>query len=447
MTIATPARDESTRLRVLLVAENISLKQSGETSVPYFYLDRLLKRDVDVQAICHARVRDDLRETLPPDMFERIHFVEESPLQTRLWKLSRFFHYRIADLVFNQLIYVITQARMRSLAKRIVRDRQIDIVLQPVPISPKTPSFMFGLGVPVVIGPMCGGLELPPAFRHMDGAFVNLTIHAARALAALIHRFIPGKLQAAALLVGNQRTAKALPRGTRGKIYEVVESGADLARWAPKTYPVQSDGGPVRFVFCGRLVDWKGAQYLVKAFAALARERSDVHLDLIGDGELYESIQKQIVDENMGHAITMHGRIPLERCIELMRNGDVYVMPSLRECGGLALLEAMALGLPIVACNWMGPAEYLDASSAILVDPVSEQGFIDGFTDAMRRLADSPELRRSLGEGAQRRVHAGYYGWDRKVDRVLEILRQVLRDQTGRTYEPGLPVSAPNETN
>lgn len=411
---------------VLVVAENISLKQSGETSIPWYYLERFVGLGLDVRAICHARVRDDLRQDLAPELFERVSFVEDSWLQKLVFALGQRFHYRIEDLVFGQLIHLLTQARMRKLVRQLVRVHCIDIVFEPVPIAPKAVSFMYGLGVPVVIGPMCGGLELPPAFRAMDGRVVTWSIRTSRTLAKLVHRVVPGKREAAALIVGNQRTARALPGGTKGRIYEVVESGVDLERWTPKAYPVEAGSGqPVRFVFCGRLVDWKGAQYLVKAFAPLAR-RGGVVLDLIGDGELFEDIRQQVAAAGLEGSVTLHGRIPLTRCIELMTAGDVYVMPSLRECGGLALLEAMAIGLPVVATNWMGPAEYLDASCAILVDPDSELAFVDGFTAAMELLAASPELRRGLGEGARRRVFSGYYGWPNKVRRVVQILAEVL---------------------
>jgi glycosyltransferase involved in cell wall biosynthesis len=425
-------------LRVLLVAENISLRQSGETCVPYYYLTRFLARGMDTHAVCHARVREHLESDLPLDVLARVHFIADSWFQKCLWAIAGHVHYRIADLIFNQLIHVLTQFRMRGVVRELLERHKFDVVYQPVPLSPKTLSYMFGFKVPVVIGPLCGGMELPRAFRHLDGPMVDWAIQKARFGAAFMHRFIPGKTRAAALIVGNTRTAQVLPKGVRGRIYEVVESGVDLERWEPKRYPVPNTGQPVRFVFCGRLIDWKGAQYLVKAFAPLAR-KGGVHLDLIGDGELFESIKAQIAADGIGHAVVMHGRIPLERCIELMRAGDVYVMPSLRECGGLALLEAMAIGLPIVACNWMGPAEYLDATSGILVDPSSEQGFIDGLTAAMQRLAGAPDLRRSLGEGARRRVHGGYFGWETKVNRIVEILEDVV-------YRPVDDFSANEET-
>lgn len=431
----TAARTEPERrkrpLRVLMVAENISLRQSGETSVPFYYLEHFVRRGLEVQAICHARVREQLKEDMAPELFQRVHFIEDGWLQKLIFAAGKYVPYRIEDLVFNQAIHVLTQMRLRKVARRVIDEHESDVVFEPVPISPKALSFMYGFPVPVVIGPMCGGLELPPAFRHMDGAMVGWTISAVRKLAVMLHRFIPGKLRADALVVGNQRTARALPPGVRGQIHEVVESGVDIERWDPKDYDQPcADPQVTRFLFCGRLVDWKGAEYIVKAFAPLARE-GGVQLDLIGDGELFETIRLLVESEGIGESVRLHGRVPLESYISLLRKADVYVMPSLRECGGLALLEAMAIGLPILATNWMGPGEYLDDSCAFLIAPCSEEFMVNGFTEAMRLMAASPALRRSLGEGARRRVLEGYFGWDSKARRIIEILEQVVSERQG----------------
>ena len=122
---------------MLLVAENISLTQSGETSIPYYYLEGFLRRQIGVQAICHARVREELRRDLPAEVFNRVTFIEDSPVQKMVFALGKVFHYRIEDLVFGQIIHVITQVRMRGIAKQLIRAHRIDLVFQPVPISPK----------------------------------------------------------------------------------------------------------------------------------------------------------------------------------------------------------------------------------------------------------------------------------------------------------------------
>ncbi len=109
----------------------------------------------------------------------------------------------------------------------------------------------------------------------------------------------------------------------------------------------------------------------------------------------------------------------------VIRECDVFVMPSLRECGGGAILEAMALGKPIVAANWGGPGAYVNETCGILVEPASREAYIDGLADAMVRLAQSDELRARLGEGGRERIHQEYFEWKAKGDRVIGILHEV----------------------
>lgn len=68
----------------------------------------------------------------------------------------------------------------------MVRDHKVDAVLQPVPISPKTPSAVHGAGVPVVIGPMRCGLEPPPRFRHLKRRLTTVATPLAGALTPLL---------------------------------------------------------------------------------------------------------------------------------------------------------------------------------------------------------------------------------------------------------------------
>lgn len=413
-------------LRVLLVAENITARWSGETLVPWYYLRDLSAAGCTVHAICHARVRDDLRADLPADAFARIAFVEDSATQRLLFSIGRRLPYRIGDLIFDQLIHVVTQWQMRGQVRRLVGENGIDVVFQPAPIAPKALSFLSRVGAPVVIGPMSGGMDLPPAFRFMEGPVVRAAIRCGRMGAALLHQAVPAKRRAAALIVANERTRAALPPRVRSAIHVMVESGVDLHRWEPRHYGAAPRDGPVRFVFCGRFVDWKGIGYLVDAFAALLATGVAARLDLVGDGELFDSIAARVDAAGIGDAVTLHGRLSLDGYADLLRRSDVYVTPSLRECGGMAMLEAMALSLPVVGVQWGGAAQYTDAASALLVPPTSPAALVAGLSDAMRRLAESYSLRRAMGEAARRRVVEADMDWRARAERIATILRNVV---------------------
>lgn len=413
----------ATRLKILLVAENVSRNLSGETILPYYYLQHFVALGHDVRLICHERVRDQLEADLDAATFARFAFVSDGILQKLLFRIGRAFPHRVEDLVFNQMIQVLTQLRMRRMARERVSEGSVDVVFQPAPIAAKAVSFMHALGAPVVIGPMSGGMNLPPAFRQMDGPFVRLAISGVRRATGLLHRLIPGKRNADVLLVANKRTRTALPAGVKGAIREVMESAVDLSRWQPRS----SDPalrGPMSFIFCGRFVDWKGIGYLVRAFAPLARA-GGVRLDLVGDGELFGKIGELVRSEGIDDSVVMHGRVPLEQYMEMLQDAGAFVSPSLRECGGIAMMEAMAIGVPVIATDWGGAAQYASHDCAILVPPTSETAFVEGLTAAMRRLAASPDLRRHLGQAGRCHLEREGHDWAVKARTIAEILCEV----------------------
>jgi glycosyltransferase involved in cell wall biosynthesis len=412
-------------MRVVIATENASMQMSGESALPVYYFERLKQRGIDVWMVCHARVREELRQRFPDEDFQRIYFVEDLPLQRLLHQRTTWLPFRVRDLIIAQWIHWLTQSRVRQIVKQLLERLDIQLVFEPAPISPKSLSCMYDLGVPVVIGPLCGGMDFPPAFRHLENPIGRFSTEAGRALAEVVNRLVPGKLQADVLLVANQRTAAALPKGCQGKIYTVVESGVDLSLWHPIPRPEPASDQPTRFIYMARFVDQKGIPYLVEAFQQVARKTNAV-LELIGDGELFEATQAQVAALGIQDQVIFHGRMPLHVAVDRLRQCDVYMVPAIRDCGGCAMLEAMAIGMPVIAANWAGPGDYADPSCGILVDLNTKQEFVDGLAAAMLRLAESPELRRQMGEASQQRVKGNYFDWDSKVDRIIEIFAETL---------------------
>lgn len=424
---------EST-MKVLIVSANASMKMGGEASLPLYYFKLLQLRNIETWMICHERVKEELRQIFPDDRdFQRIQFVNDTKLQITVWRLSRYFPERIKDLILGQIIHLTTQIQTRKIVKKQIEKLSIDIVFEPSPISPKGVSFMYGFDVSVVIGPLCGGIDFPPAFRYMDSPFSRFSINISRVLSLFIHHLFPGKLQADALIVANSRTETALPKGYQGKIYEVVESGVDLSIWQQnneKNTLKLFSNEQVHFVYSGRFVDWKGIQFLLEAFKQVAPKNNAI-LHLIGDGILRQEIEKTLVSNPyFKEKVTLHGWLSREESAEIIRQCDIFIMPSLRECGGTAILEAMALGLPVIATNWLGPASYLNSTCGILIEPTSKEDFVKGLADAMIQLSQSEELRHQMGEEGKKRILNNYFDWDAKADRIIEIFQETLGNQS-----------------
>lgn len=129
--------------------------------------------------------------------------------------------------------------------------------------------------------------------------------------------------------------------------------------------------------------------------------------------------------------VKFSGWLSQEACAVRLRAADVFVLPSLFECGGAVVLEAMAMGLPVVATAWGGPTDYLDSSCGILVNPDSRESLIAGFCDAMTRLATSPDLRLRLGQAGYARARE-HFDWQRKIDQILEFYKLAVRSRTDK---------------
>jgi glycosyltransferase involved in cell wall biosynthesis len=421
-----------TSRKVLIVAEHASAKFGGEAALPLHYFRVMRKMGVDVRLITHDRVQAELQQTLGDDI-ARVHFIRDNAIHRLLWRVGRWMPTRVAYFTTGFASRSLTQVMQRRVARALIREHGIDIVHQPMPVSPREPSLMHGLGAPVVIGPLNGNMAYPPGFQKKHDGWQNRVEVVARAFSDFLNVIIPGKPKAAAILVANERTREALPSRLRSRAIVLVENGVDLAVWdrGQAAPTARTEDGTMHIVFMGRLIDLKAVDLLLLAFDQ-ARQKAAISLAILGDGPSGAALRQQA--EQMGmraEAIRTPGKVffagwmSQRECSQQLRLSDVLVLPSLRECGGAVVLEAMACGLPVIATAWGGPLDYLDGSTGLLVEPTSREALVDGLTQAILKLAASPALRESLGVQARRRIETDF-DWDRKVETVFSIYEKAL---------------------
>jgi glycosyltransferase involved in cell wall biosynthesis len=410
------------RLGVMIVAENASLRQGGEACLAVQWFRELLKEGVDVRLLVHARSKPELDQALS-GFSSRIHYVPEVLLQTIFWKFGEALPAHVRDFTSGWLVHLITQFMQRRAARRLIKQYNIDIVHEPTPVAPRIPSMMYGLGVPVVIGPMNGNMTYPPGY-HSRSFAERAFVPVARGFADLANYLVPGKRLADVLLVANERTRLALPLNYRGKVGILCENGVDPDVWRrPNDLPAR----PVdrlRLAFMGRLVSWKGVDMVLDVFAEVKKQMPEAELWVIGDGPELPRLQSQTASLGLSGAVTFHGWAAPEECPWLLSQSDVLLYPSVFDCGGAVVLEAMSLGLTVVALDWGGPGDYLAAGDGVLVQPVGRRQAVVELAEAVRNL--TPSKRRELGEAAQRRI-ADHYTWPAKVRRILGVYQSVCK--------------------
>ncbi len=414
--------------RVLIVAEHASARFGGEAALPLHYFRVMTRRGIDVRLITHARVRDELTQAFP-DAVHRIFYIEDTATHRAMWRLGKALPARIAYITTGFVSRLTTQVSQRRLARRLVREHAIDIVHQPMPVSPREPSMLHTLGAPVVIGPLNGNMDYPAAFRTTSERGIGMVEKLGRAFSGVLNSLMPGKQRAAAILVANERTREALPGGLRGEVIVLPENGVDLGVWRdapPRPRDADPQAAPARFIYMGRLIELKGVDLLLVAFKA-ASATSPMSLALLGDGPERASLVAAATSmgilathENEVGKVFFAGWRTQQDCAATLGRSDCLVLPSLRECGGAVILEAMACGLPVIATAWGGPLDYLDGSTGMLVPPDSRESFVQQLGACMSTLGASAELRRRLGAAARERIEKEF-DWERKVDAILQL--------------------------
>ncbi|WP_310309694.1 glycosyltransferase family 4 protein [Hydrogenophaga laconesensis] len=423
---------------MLVVAEHASRRYGGEAALPMQYYEHLRRRGISAWLLTHARVRPEFEGS---DIADHVIYVEELHIHSLLWKVGRRLPSRIDYLTTNYLSRLLTQAIQRRQTRRLVKELAINVIHQPMPVSPKEPSLLYDLGAPVVIGPLNGGMHFPPAFKSHDSIFTRALLRGMRWLSNGLNALVPGKLEAALILVANERTRRALPLGHSPRVKTMVENGVDLRLWRPRAPDAAPPPEHTRYVFMGRLVDVKRVDLLLKAFAQ-ACQQQPMSLLVIGDGPLLPELKRQAdmlgilaPDGEKVSGVHFAGWMSQVEAADRLQTQDCLVLPSIRECGGAVVLEAMASSLPVIAVRWGGPADYLDDSCGVLIAPDGPAYLTQEMTHALVKLARDPARRRALGARGRAKVEQEF-DWEKKIDAILPIYAQAEADGMMAEEEP-----------
>lgn len=183
----------------------------------------------------------------------------------------------------------------------------------------------------------------------------------------------------------------------------------------------------LRLVIAANLVEKKGHVFLLEALARLKTERRICALDIVGGGPLRADLEAVVERLGLASQVTFCGVMAHEHLIAQMRSGrwDVMVLPSIvTESGELegipvALMEAMANGLPVISTRTGGIAELVPPGCGLLV----EQKNVSELADAIRSLAATPESRVTFARNAFLHVSSSF-NITRSIAEVLALIRQ-----------------------
>jgi len=201
----------------------------------------------------------------------------------------------------------------------------------------------------------------------------------------------------------------------------VIPEGIDLENFAtlpPRgtfraKYP--ETAGKVLILFLSRFHQKKGLELLIDACARARAGRGDAHLVLSGSGDsdYVKRVSQKVRDAGISRCTTITGQLSEEMKLAALADADLFVLPSFGENFGLAVVEAMACGVPVVISDKVGIWPEIAADEAGMVTPCDPAKI----ADAIDRLVYDPQWRGTLGGRGRRLVHE-HFSMDRMAERM-----------------------------
>ncbi len=179
-------------------------------------------------------------------------------------------------------------------------------------------------------------------------------------------------------------------------------------------------GGKI-VIFTGRFYPVKGLGYLVEAFRTVSQKIPEAELWLVGNGADRESLTQAVAKNGLTGRVRFTGEVLHQKIPEYLAMADVFALPSLSEGFPLVILEAMALGLPIVASRVRGLPEIItDGENGFLVEPKNSAQL----AQKIIQLLENPALRQNISDANKKKSQQ--YDWERVIDAMETIYSQVL---------------------
>jgi len=288
------------------------------------------------------------------------------------------------------------------------------VVIHFVDFAIKLLPFLNKVKRPIAV--FCHGVDVTWAMKNYD--VVGSPYH-------------PPNYREQVISLGKKVTFLANSEATQGKLEEIGIRSEQIRRFRfgidehTGKRPARATEEAISLLYVGRLVDFKGPDLTIRAFAKLVREVPNTRLWIAGDGPMAVACRLLVAELGLTDKVTFLGSVGQETVRKLMSKADVFTLGSCEgsltgqeEAFGVAILEAMANGLPVVCGRSGGIPEFVhDGNCGLLFHP----GSVDAHADALIQLCKDPSLRHQYGKAAKMKVKTQF-----SVERMRQSILAAL---------------------
>lgn len=264
-----------------------------------------------------------------------------------------------------------------------------------------------------IIAGIMGRLLKKKTVAKIEGMDDILRYKGAKIKTAILHKFIDRVIS-----LGNSTTKELISLGIPEEKIVYIPNAFDSSY----AQEIQKDDKENRVLFVGRLEYEKAPDVLLKAWQIVLKDHPDAELIMLGDGKERAELKGLLIEFGISDSVKMKGTVNNVR--DYLLEASVFVLPSRIEGVPIAMLEAMAAGVPVVVTP-VGdiPDIIKDSENGIFVKPDD----IEGLAETISELLSHPEKRKSLAKKAQTTVRD--FSIDKAGKKYIELYKELLNEK------------------
>ena len=375
----------------------------------------LARRGIEVHVLTQFENKDRIEDYLRDNPIERLHFC--------------YLDHSLNRLDNDGLRYLLWQYMAVRKARELHHAVNFDLAHHITYGSFHVPTQLWRVGIPVIFGPVGGGQVASESMLSYFGA--DKVKERRRTLFTKLIRYSPFHRhwlkQMSEVYVVNRDTmnlAQELGRSDAKLMFDTIIPDGFLA---PEPRHFEGQPQPLRILWVGRMVPRKG---LLLSLDMLVKVKTDFTLTIVGNGIDAPKVKKMIDERGLTERVFWQDRrLPWVEVRAAYLSHDVLLFNSLRETGGAQLVEAMALGLPIITLNSQGPRDLVPSGAGLKIEVESpSQVVTDGALTIDRFSALS----------AMARTEMSRVGWEFASEltysKRAELLETIYRRVVAQTH-------------
>lgn len=194
---------------------------------------------------------------------------------------------------------------------------------------------------------------------------------------------------------------------------ELIPNGIDTKVFSPSNHHNNY------ILWVGRFVEEKGLKYLIDAVENIVKEFPNIKIIMVGEGPLKEEIKTRINKKDMNKFFDIRDNCPQKEIVKIMKECELFVLPSLQEGFPKSLLEAMSCSKPVITTDGL---KEIVGDAGITVMP----GSVKELEDAIKLFLSNPDLGKKFGEKGRKYVESSW-SWDIVTNKIEDVYVSIIK--------------------